>query len=71
MFESSVNLYGSKTYSYVYPLLLRFESSVNLYGSKTKNVGFFIFAEFESSVNLYGSKTELAEKARTDGLRVM
>ena len=35
MFESSVNLYGGKTYSQKMIKWLQFESSVNLYGGKT------------------------------------
>ncbi len=36
-FESSVNLYGSKTTQWYNNILPKFESSVNLYGSKTIN----------------------------------
>ncbi len=36
MFESSVNLYGSKTFNCKTYSSVGFESSVNLYGSKTE-----------------------------------
>ena len=57
VFESSVNLYGSKTSGLMQQFGMKFESSVNLYGSKTTIICQHICTAFESSVNLYGSKT--------------
>ena len=58
-FESSVNLYSSKTIYSVWVTGLKFESSVNLYSSKTINITCVKNCWFESSVNLYSSKTKL------------
>ena len=56
-FESSVILYGSKTWLMMIASSTWFESSVILYGSKTKLIASAGSKEFESSVILYGSKT--------------
>ena len=57
MFESSVVLDGTKTYSRAEPLAFVFESSVVLDGTKTQLVCDIRELRFESSVVLDGTET--------------
>ena len=61
MFESSVNLQGTKTVKLGGVAVIAFESSVNLQGTKTTKGKLNSTVPFESSVNLQGTKTNMLQ----------
>ena len=71
MFESSVNLDGTKTRPFKEALIGAFESSVNLDGTKTCGGAQNRRRVFESSVNSDGLKHHLTLRRSTVRLRVV
>ena len=58
-FENDVELYGTQTLFFSYPVRWVFENDVELYGTQTKKFEFTGETKFENDVELYGTQTIL------------